>query len=97
MRMNVSGAGALLEFDCASGGIDRPIVMDGSGFTTQGTYSPEHGGPRRDVDSGPAHARYTGRITGDTMRLTVRLEHDKNPVGVFTLKRGDDSLLTKCR
>jgi hypothetical protein len=96
--MIVSGAGALLEFDCASGRIDRPIVVDEKGsFTTQGTYSPEHGGARRDVDAGPAHARYIGRITGDTMRLTIRLEHDRKPVGVFALRRGDDSLLTKCR
>ena len=97
VRVIVSGAGALLEFDCASGRIDRPIVMDGGSFTTQGTYAPEHGGPRRDVDSGPARARYIGRITGDTMRLTIRLEHDTNPVGVFTLKLGNDPLLTKCR
>jgi hypothetical protein len=31
------------------------------------------------------------------MRLTVRLEHGEKPVGVFTLTRGDDPLLTKCR
>jgi len=95
--MSVSGAGALLEFDCANGRIDRPIVMDGGGFAIQGSYSSEHGGPRRDADASLTRARYAGRVSGNTMRLTVWIGRDKKPIGVFSLKRGDDTLLTKCR
>ena len=44
-----------------------------------------------------ARARYVGRIRGNTMTLTVTLEDPKQRIGVFTLARNDDTLLTKCR
>ncbi len=97
VRMIVSRTGALLEYDCASGKIDRPIIVDvRGGFNTQGSYASEHGGPRREGDADLTRARYVGRVTGDTMRLTVTLERTEKPVGVFTLTRGNDPLLTKC-
>ena len=98
VRMIVSSKGAQIEYDCASGKIDRAIVLDEKGgFNAQGSYTPERGGPRREGDVIPTRARYVGRVRGDTMRLTVRLEQSKQVVGVFTLTRGDDPLLTKCR
>ena len=96
--MIVSSTGALLEYDCASGKIDRPIVLDANGgFSTPGSYVPEHGGPRRGEDASASRARYAGRVRGGRMRLTVTLEQSKTPLGVFTLTHGDDPLLTKCR
>lgn len=98
VRMIVTDAGARIEYDCATGTIDEPIVLDARGtFATTGSYIPEHGGPRRERPTAVARARYTGRVDGDTMKLTVTLDTDKKPIGTFTLKRGDDVLLTKCR
>jgi hypothetical protein len=98
VRMIVSSGGALLEYDCASGKIDRPIIVDvRGGFNAQGSYVSEHGGPRRNGDTALTRARYVGRVSGNTMRLTVMLEHSEKPVGVFALTRGNDPLLTKCR
>jgi hypothetical protein len=100
LRMMVSDMGARLEYDCAVGTIDQPIVLDASGrFAAKGSYAPERGGPSRDGSAAVARARYTGRVGGDTMTLTltVTLESSKERVGMFTLKRGDDVLLTKCR
>jgi hypothetical protein len=98
VRMMVSDEGARLEYDCAGGTIDQPIVLDARGrFAAKGSYTPERGGPRREAPTAVARARYVGRIDGDTMKLTVTLETGKEPVGMFTLKRGDDVLLTKCR
>jgi hypothetical protein len=98
VRMVVSDVGAGLEYDCASGTIDQPIVLDARGrFAAKGSYTPERGGPRRQAPTAVARARYVGRIDGDTMKLTVTLETGNEPVGMFTLKRGDDVLLTKCR
>jgi hypothetical protein len=98
VRMIVSSSGASLEYDCASGRIDGPIILDArGGFNVQGSYASERGGPRRDGDAVVTRAQYVGRVSGDTMRLTVRLEHSKKPVGVFTLTRGNDPLLAKCR
>jgi hypothetical protein len=98
VRMVVSSSGALLEYDCANGKIDRPILLDvKGGFNTLGSYTSERGGPRRDGDATLTRARYVGRVSGETMRLTVTLDNSKKPVGVFALTRGTDPLLTKCR
>jgi hypothetical protein len=97
VRMMISRTGARLEYDCADSTIDQPIILDAKGkFTAKGSYTPDRGGPRR---SGTAagRARYVGEVSADTMKLTVTLENTKEPVGVFTLRRGDDPLLTKCR
>jgi hypothetical protein len=98
VRMIVNPTGALVEYDCASGRIDKPIVLDArGGFDAPGSYLPEHGGPIRETDAVPDRVRYVGRVSGKTMRLTVRRERSKQVIAVFTLTRGDDVLLTKCR
>jgi len=98
LRMMVTGADARLEYDCATGTIDRAIVLDARGrFAVDGSYTAEHGGPARGESAAAARARYAGRVEGDTMKLTVTLDTDRKPIGTFTLKRGDDVLLTKCR
>src|SRR4029450_10162668 len=72
IRMVISRDGAQLEFDCATGTIDRPIVLDAAGaFTAKGSYTPEHGGPRRDDQAAAPGARYAGRVSAQTMTLTV--------------------------
>jgi hypothetical protein len=96
--MVIDRAGARLEYDCADSTIDQPIILDAKGrFTAKGSYTPAHGGPRRERHDTASRARYVGEVRADTMRLTVTLENVKQAVGVFTLRRGDDPLLTKCR
>jgi hypothetical protein len=96
--MMVSRTGARLEYDCADSTIDEPITLDAKGkFTAKGSYTPDRGGPRRGGPAPAARARYVGEVSADTMKVTVTLESTKEPVGVFTLRRGEDPLLTKCR
>jgi len=98
VRMMISRTGARLEYDCADSTIDRPIIVDAKGkFTAKGSYAPDRGGPRRGGGAAAGRARYVGEVSADTMKLTVTLESTKEPVGVFTLRRGEDPLLTKCR
>ena len=98
VRMMVSRTGARLEYDCAESTIDEPIIVDAKGkFTAKGSYTPDRGGPRRTGPAPAPRARYVGEVSADTMKLTVTLEGTKEAVGVFTLKRGEDPLLTKCR
>jgi hypothetical protein len=98
VRMVVTDAGARLEYDCAASTIDKPITADARGnFTATGIYTAERGGVRRDGRPVAVRARYTGHVTGDTMKLKVTLENSRKPIGVFTLKRGEDTLLAKCR
>jgi hypothetical protein len=96
--MMISRTGARLEYDCADSTIDQPIILDAKGkFSAKGSYTPDRGGPRRSGGAAAGRARYVGEVSADTMKLTVTLESTKEPVGVFTLRRGEDPLLTKCR
>src|SRR5262245_66200565 len=98
LRMEIGRERTRLEYDCATGTIDQPIVLDADGkFTEKGSYAPEHHGPRRDGQAGTARAVYVGRGNADTMTLTVTRQASAQRVGRFTLTRGNDPLLTKCR
>lgn len=98
LRMVVSDTGARLEYECAESTIDRPIAPDSRGnFTARGRYFARRGGPRRADQAGGVRVRYTGHVSADTMTLTVRLERERQPVGVYSLRRGVDALLATCR
>jgi|SRR5437588_6615926 len=97
VRVEVSKTGAEVEFDCAHGQITQPIALDKRGnFDVSGTFTPEHGGPIRRDETPPSNpARYSGHATGDTMDLAVTRE--KENLGSFTLTRGSQGTLMKCR
>jgi hypothetical protein len=97
VRMVVGDAGAELEFECARGSIEGRIVSGANGgFDVSGSYTAGHGGPRKAAPGAAARARYSGRVAGETMKMTVRVEGSDKPIGTFTLARGRDPLLTKC-
>jgi len=95
--LEVSEKSAKVEFDCAHGEISQAMALDQRGdFDVSGTFSAEHGGPvRRDESENSSPARYSGHVIGDTMTLTVT--RGKENVGTFTLTRGAQPMLRKCR
>ncbi len=99
VNMQVTDAGADLEFDCAHGRIDGRMNVDGKGaFDLKGTYTQEHGGPSRDdEETANQPARYTGQTDGKTMTLTITLTGTKQNAGSFTLTYNTQSILKKCR
>ena len=98
VAMNVNESSATIEFDCANGQIDGPLTVDRRGrFNLKGTFSREHGGPvRNDEQSSAQAARYTGRVDGKKMTLTITLSGEKGPVGTFELTRGSARRVFKC-
>lgn len=97
--MEVSGAGATVEFDCAHGTIDAPLTLDGEGrFDVAGSLTPEKGGPiRGDQAPRAVPARYSGSLKDSTLTVTVVLTESKETVGVFTLRLGARPRLFKCK
>ena len=91
--------GASIEYDCAHGTIDVKIVLDRRGrFNVPGTHVEERGGPVREngrLNSYPV--RFTGRISGKKMSLTVTRSDTKKIIGSLTLVHGQEPLLVKCR
>ena len=88
---------ATIEYDCANGSIDGPLVVDGNGkFSWRGTHRMERGGPiRADEKSKEYPATYTGSVNGNTMTLTLRVSDMDEET--FTLEKGKPGDLFKCK
>ncbi len=93
----LEGGLGTVEYDCASGTIDTPVIPapDGS-FTATGTHRPGQGGPIRVGQIFISHrAAYAGMIEKDHMTLGAQLE-DGTTIGPFSLDRGAQGQLTRC-
>jgi hypothetical protein len=99
VRLSMSEGGIQLEFDCAHGTITAPLGTDSQGrFDMPGTFVREGPGPIRvGRTPGARSARYSGRIDGKTMTLNVNLTEPDQALGSFTLTRGSEGRLWKCR
>lgn len=99
ISIEANGRSASIEYDCATGTINGPLTLDSKGhFTWRGYHNREHGGPIRiDEKSNAQPANYRGWIQGDTMTLTVTLANSDESPGTFTLTRGSQGKVFKCR
>lgn len=96
--LEVASAEARAEFDCAHGTVDEALELDVEGrFDAKGTYVKERPGPQREDEPATGEpARYSGRVRGSTMTLTITLTNTGKTVGPFTLTHGKTPRLTKC-
>ena len=97
ISMKVGAKSATIEYDCANGVIDGPLTVDADGrFSLRGTHRMERGGPiRADESSKGLPATYTGSIDGNTMTLTLKF--DDSEAETFTLEKGKEGELFKCK
>jgi len=98
MALEVAGDGAHVEFDCAYGDINEPMIVNRGGrFAVDGVYVQGHPGPVQ-VGEVPEEkpARYAGTVDGRTMTLEVTLKASSTVVGTFALSYGARSGVRKC-
>ena len=98
IRLDVTASGATVDYDCAHGTIDQPLVADRDGrFSATGTHVREHGGPIRLDDPPDRHpAQYAGQVSGRSMRLTVTLLDTPQVLGTFDAVFGVNGRVLKC-
>jgi len=96
--LEVTGETARIEYDCAQGTIDGPVVPDGQGrFEATGTHTAEHGGPVREGEQDEGRpARYRGQVKGGSLKLTVTFSSGEE-IGTFLLTRDAQPRLTRCQ
>ena len=97
INIEVGEKSAVIEYDCANGVIDGPLVVDSSGnFKLRGKHRMERGGPvRADEQPNEQPATYTGTINGNTMTLTLKINDSEEET--FTLEKGKQGELFKCK
>ena len=94
--LHLSAAGGTLEYDCAHGTIGPIVAGRGGRFTSEGTHTPEHGGPVREGEVLPSfHATYSGMVSEDRMMIEGRLDNGV-ALGPFELRRGAQPVLFRC-
>jgi len=98
INLVVDEARSHLDLDCAHGDIPVPLTVDAAGdLAARGTFVREHGGPIRVDEIADAHpALYSGTLTANTLRLTIRLTDSNELIGTFTLTRGVTGRVVKC-
>ena len=98
INLDIGRNSAKVEYDCAHGAIEGPLVVDADGkFELRGSFTMERGGPARAGDTSEGRpATYSGTIKGDTMTLTLKVSGVDEPE-TFTLERGKAGRLVKCK
>jgi hypothetical protein len=97
IQMTVRAKAATIEYDCATGVIQGPLVTDSDGnFNLRGTHRMQRGGPVRADETPQDHpATYTGSIKGNMMTLNLKLSD--SDVETFTLEKGKEGELFRCK
>ena len=97
INMKVGAKSATIEYDCASGTIKGPLVVDGDGnFNLRGTHRMQRGGPTRADETPNDHpATYTGSIKGNMMTLKLKISDSDEET--FTLEKGKEGELFRCK
>lgn len=97
IAMEVTDAGATIEYDCANGRITGKIAPDADGeFEAKGIHKRERGGPMRQGEDEGQPAVYRGSVKDETMTLTVEFVENNESVGTFTLTQGKTGRIRKC-
>ena len=98
INLEVRSKSAEVEWDCAHGAIEGPLVVDNNGnFELRGSFTPERGGPvRADETPQSRQATYAGTVKGNTMTLTLKVS-GVDETETFTLERGKAGDLFKCK
>lgn len=97
MQLTFTPEGARVEMDCASGAIKGPIALDRNGkFAAKGHFERYQSGPQRaDNFQKPSEARFSGKITGDMMKLSI-LDKGAHVPHAYTLRKGARLKLIRC-
>jgi hypothetical protein len=97
LNLVLGPTGGRLEYDCATGSIDAPVRLDAAGrFSARGTHIPHQPGPERiDQATTPRTATYDGRVAGNVLELSVRIDGEAT-AHTYRLERDRTVKLLRC-
>lgn len=94
--LTLSAAGGALTFQCGSGVVQSGWTLTNDGiFTAAGTYT-FAGGPVPPGGFQSHPARFSGKISGSTLTLTVAVLDLQQALGPYRLTRGGPDVTPRC-
>ena len=88
--------GGTLDYDCAHGTIGPVSVGADGRFVSEGTHTPEHGGPAYAGEVLQSYrAHYEGTVRGDRMTLRGNVANGV-ALGPYELERGAEAMIFRC-
>ncbi len=97
-ELTVTEQGGSIQFGCAAGTIDAPIVLNARGeFSVDGTYTQLSGvaPPPGSNPPTPQPTVYSGRVSGNTLSLNGRFQNGTN-LGSITLVLDGPAHVIQC-
>ncbi|HET9985335.1 MAG TPA: hypothetical protein VFQ38_17170 [Longimicrobiales bacterium] len=96
-NLTVASDHALLELSCAQGTITGPLVVGEAGAVqADGTFGRVGGAPPPDGIFPSYAARYTGRLAGDALTLSILVPATAQELGPFVLRKGQHGRIIYC-
>jgi hypothetical protein len=101
-RLATADGRTSIEFPCAEGHIDHLIQLDSSGaFNEEGTLQNEQGTVLRDEvaaqqGSRLEKVRFTGRLTGEVLTISIQYGDRKSRAIEYSLTRGAEGHVPRC-
>jgi hypothetical protein len=98
IAMTVDSDAVSVDFDCATGQINRQLRVKGNGtFEAVGTFTPNGPGPIR-IDRQPSARAviFKGKVSGKKMTLTLTDRKTGDLISTFTLTQGLSGRLHRC-
>lgn len=95
--IEITVSGGTVQYDCAMGRIDQPIVVREGHFDVTGVHWPGQGGPVGvDTTRAGRPARYLGTVRGDRMTMIVTLTDTGETLGLYQLRKGAAPTILAC-
>ncbi len=85
------------DFDCASGLINRKVMMNGNQLSERGTFTPLAGNrPITEDYPKPQNVLYEAKVTGNDINLDIKSEDGKTLIGSYTVSKNVSGRLFRC-
>lgn len=97
IQITASDTEVTFDFDCASGLINRKVMVNSNQFSERGTFTPSAGNRPIIGDAPkPQNVFYEAKIAGNDINLDIKSEDGKTLIGSYTVSKNVSGRLFRC-
>ncbi|MEA5462064.1 hypothetical protein VB796_23540 [Arcicella sp. LKC2W] len=84
-------------FDCASGVIEKNVVLVNNQFIERGTYTVFKGNNPINIEPPqPQNVQYQGNLASDVLTLSIKSDDGKTQIATYTISKNVVAKIVKC-